>query len=616
MSIAPVHRRRDLSATVSRPPTFAVVSYAAMASTPPTASPTTAGTGRRPSLIGLLAPYTPIIAALVVLTILANGLNLTVPRLIARGIDGYSAQQPIAAVLALQLLAVSIGIFLFTYCQNVVQTNAAERVARDLRTKLIAKLSIQDHAYIQRVTPAVLLTNLTSDVDAVKNFVSQAIASLVSSVFLIIGASILLLSINWKLGLLVLAILPVIGVTFSIVFARVRKLFLKSQGAIDTLNNVINESILGAALIRLLNSQHYEYEKFLVANANARDISLGILRLFAGLIPVIMFSTNLATLMILVGGGRFVIQGSMTLGDFSAFNNYLFILIFPVIVIGFMSNVMALAGAAFQRISLVLEAPVPDERGTSTARLQGDIGVQDAVVTLAGKPVLKHISFFAKAGTKNAIIGPTAAGKTQLLYLLTGLLTPDSGRVEYDGVDIAEYDKASLHQQIGFVSQDSIIFSLTLRENIAFSKTVTDEDLERAITTAELKDFVETLPDKLDTGVSERGTSLSGGQKQRIMLARALALNPRILLLDDFTSRVDSTTERKILDNVRRNYPDLTLVSVTQKIAPVEDYDQIVLLMEGEVLAAGGHRQLLETSPEYVQIYESQRSTSHYELFA
>src|SRR5205814_4518097 len=180
------------------------------------------------------------------------------------------------------------------------------------------------------------------------------------------------------------------------------------------------------------------------------------------------------------------------------------------------------------------------------------------------------------------------------------------------GID--EYDKQSLHRQVAFVFQDSIIFNLTVRENIAFSKTVKDEDLEKAVATAELKEFIDSLPGKLDTVVSERGTSLSGGQKQRVMLARALALNPRVLLLDDFTARVDSTTERQILENVQRNYPGITLLSVTQKIAPVEDYDQIVLLMEGEVLASGTHRQLLETSPEYVQIYDSQRSTSHYEL--
>src|SRR5437868_1934236 len=173
-----------------------------------------------------------------------------------------------------------------------------------------------------------------------------------------------------------------------------------------------------------------------------------------------------------------------------------------------------------------------------------------------------------------------AAGKTQLLYMLTGLVKPNSGSVEYDGRNIDEYEKQSLHLQLGFVFQDSVLFSLTVRENIAFSKTVRDEDLEKAITTAELKDFIDTLPLKLDTIVSERGTSLSGGQKQRIMLARALALNPKVLLLDDFTARVDTNTERKILENVHRNYPGITLLSVTQKIASVEDYDQIVLLME------------------------------------
>jgi ATP-binding cassette subfamily B protein len=318
--------------------------------------------------------------------------------------------------------------------------------------------------------------------------------------------------------------------------------------------------------------------------------------------------------MILTIGGRFVIRGSMSLGDFTAFNSYLSILIFPVIMIGFMSNLMAQAGASYQRLSKVLEAPGAKDRGDLVADLRGDIAVRHVGVTLGGKAVLKDVSFEAKAGTKTAVIGPTAAGKTQLLYLLTGLLKPTSGSVEFDGRNIDDYNKERLHGQVGFVFQDTIVFNLTLRENIAFSKTVTDEDLEKAIATAELKDFVETLPDKLNTIVSERGSSLSGGQKQRIMLARALALNPRVLLLDDFTARVDSTTERQILENVQRNYPGITLLSVTQKIAPVEDYDQIVLLMEGEVLASGTHPQLLETSPEYVQIYDSQRSTSHYEL--
>jgi len=566
-----------------------------------------------PNLTALLKPYAPLIVTIVGLTIAANSLNLVVPKIIARAIDTFATSQLVLGTLVVEFLAVAIGIFFFTYLQNIAQTYASERVARDLRTKLVAKLATQDLAYIQQTTSARLLTNLTSDVDAVKLFVSQAVGSLVSSVFLILGASVLLLSINWKLGLAVLAVLPVIGVTFTVVLGRVRKLFTKSQQAIDWLNKVINESILGAALIRLLNSQQYEYDKFLAANTEARDISLSILRLFASLIPIIVFSTNLATLMILTLGGRFVIAGAMSLGDFTAFNSYLAILIFPVILIGFMSNVMAQAGASYARIGGVLAAPAPKESGRTMADLRGDITLSHVVVKFGEKAALKDVSLSVKAGTKTAVIGPTAAGKTQLLFLLTGLLSPTSGRVEYDGRNIDEYDKATLHQQVGFVFQDATMFNLTLRENIGFSKTVRDSDLEKAIATAELKDFIATLPEWLETVVSERGTSLSGGQKQRIMLARALALNPRVLLLDDFTARVDATTERKILENVQRNYPGLTLLSVTQKIAPVEDYDQIVLLMEGEVLASGTHQELLETSPEYVQIYDSQRSTHHFE---
>jgi ATP-binding cassette subfamily B protein len=569
-----------------------------------------------PNLFDLLKPYRGLIAVLIVMTILGNTLNLLVPKIISSAIDTFAQQRLILTTVIVELIAVAVGIFVFAYFQALVQTYASERVARDLRTRLVTKISGQDHAFIQRVTSAKLLTNLTSDVDAIKMFVAQAIASIISSIFLIIGASILLLLINWKLAIGVLAMLPIIGVTFSVVLGKVRKLFKKSQEAIDWLNKVINESILGSALIRLVNSQQHEYEKFVAANTEARTISLSILRLFASLIPVIIFCTNVATLLILTLGGRFVIQGSMSIGNFTAFNSYLAILIFPVIVIGFMSNVMAQASASYGRIAVVLNAPAAKETGTLTNEVRGEVAVRNVSLELGGRNVLKNVSFVTNAGSKTAVIGPTAAGKTQLLYLLTGLLKPTSGRIEYDGHGIEEYEKQTLHRQVGFVFQDSIMFNLTLRENIAFSKTVKDEDLENAVATAELKDFIATLPSGLDTVVSERGTSLSGGQKQRIMLARALALNPRVLLLDDFTARVDSQTERKILENVFLNYPGMTLLSVTQKIASVEDYDQIILLMEGEVLAVGTHRELMETCPEYVQIYDSQRSTSHYELHA
>ncbi|HEX7651593.1 MAG TPA: ABC transporter ATP-binding protein [Candidatus Paceibacterota bacterium] len=569
-----------------------------------------------PSLFSLLRPYAGIIALLVLLTVLSNGLNLLVPQLIKHAIDTYTLGSFALLRLIEEFAAVAVFIFAFTYGQNVVQVYASERVARDLRNRVSAKISVQPYEYIDRVGPSKLLTNLTSDVDAVKTFVSQAIAALISSGFLIIGASVLLLLLNWRLGLAVLAVVPVIAGTFYYVLGHVRKLFTRSQEAIDWLNAVINESILGSSLIRLLNSQHYEYQKFLAANAEAKDIGMSILRLFSSLIPVITLCTNLATLVILTLGGHFVINGAMTLGDFTAFNSYLAILIFPILIIGFMSNVIAQASASYARIGRVLDAPDERKTGGLKADLRGDIEVRDVTVRFGEKVALKDVSFAVPAGQRTAIIGPTAAGKTQLLYLLTGLLAPESGTVLYDGRDINEYDKQDLHRQVGFVFQDSVMFNLSLRENIAFSKTAKDADIELAIRTSELGDFIDTLPDGLDTVVSERGTSLSGGQKQRIMLARALALNPRVLLLDDFTARVDAQTEKKILANVAKNYPGITLVSVTQKIASVEAYDQILLLMEGELLARGTHEELMAASPEYVQIFESQKSTNQYELQA
>jgi ATP-binding cassette subfamily B protein len=399
-----------------------------------------------------------------------------------------------------------------------------------------------------------------------------------------------------------------------VVLKKVRKLFKRSREVIDSLNRIINESIMGSALIRVLNSQQPESMKFLRSNMESRDLGLSILKLFATLIPVIMFVANLAVITILAHGGRLVVLGNMSLGNFAAFNSYVILLIFPILMIGFMSNIIAQATASYQRISEVLNAPPAPEPGTVTGNIKGDIKLKGISLHYGDKPVLKNISFNIKAGTKTAIIGPTAAGKSQLLYLLINLISPDSGSIELDGINIDNYTKEVFHSQIGFVFQDSVIFNMSLRENIAFNNKVTEESVSKAVATAELTEFIDSLPEKMDTVVSERGTTLSGGQKQRIMLARALAINPKILLLDDFTSRVDRQTENKILCNLENNYPGLTLISVTQKIAPVRHFEQIILLMEGEVIVTGRHKDLKESSPEYMQIYNSQLSTHHYEL--
>ncbi len=572
------------------------------------------GVEKKAGLYRVLGPYKGIVFVLIILALAGSSVNLFIPKIIEGAIDAFSAGSFEVRPVIIQFLIAAAGIFVFTLFQGILQTLAAERVAKDLRNTLADKISHQSYSYILKSNPSKFLTNLTSDMDSVKMYVSQAFVTIISSLFVIIGASVLLILINWKLALAVLIIVPIIATAFFIVFRKVKVIFRKSRKVIDALNKIINESVLGSALIRVLNSQQPESQKFLEKNRISRDLGLSIVRLFSVLVPIIMFVSNMAVVTILALGGHFVISGSFSLGNFAAFNSYLVMLIFPIMMIGFMSNVIASATASYERIKQVLDEPPPEEPGTISSDIKGDILLKDVNLSYGDKPILKNISFSVKSGSQTAIIGPTAAGKSQLLFMLANLISPDKGSVEFDGISMEKYTREVFHKKIGFVFQDSVMFNMSLRENIAFNDHVTEDALEKAIETAELADFIETLPEKLDTIALERGTSLSGGQKQRIMLARALALEPSILLLDDFTSRVDRQTENKILCNIAANYPELTLLSVTQKIAPVKHFDQIILLMEGEVIASGNHTDLLESSPEYIQIYSSQRSTNHYEL--
>jgi len=565
-------------------------------------------------MISLLKPYKWAIGILLLLALAGNGLSLVLPKIIGGVIDGLGKPDFSMEQSMLWFGGITFLVFLLGYIQTIIQIRASENVARDLRTQLVAKISRQSFAFIAEQQAEKLLTNLTSDVDAIKQFVSQAIVSMVSSLVVIIGAAILLFGIDWQLGLIVICLTSTIGLTFYLVLGRVKSLYKKGREILDRLNKVINESILAAFLVRVVNSQSLEYNKFLEASEKGRDIGLSILRLFAWLIPIITFTANIAALVILLYGGHLVIIERMSIGDLAAFNSYLAMLIFPIIVIGFMSNVIVQATVSYGRIRKVLEAEDLPDTGTLDIALSSSISLEAVNLSYAGKKVLKDINFEVQPGSKVAVVGPTVAGKTQLLQLLAGMVKPDSGEIRFDGHLISEIKTEAFYRQLAFVSQDSVMFNMSIRENIAFSEAVTDELMNRAIESAELKGLIDSLPNGLDTLVSERGLSLSGGQKQRIMLARALAINPKILLLDDFTARVDQQTERKILENMQRNYPDLTLISVTQKVAAVQHYEQIVLMMQGEVLDKGRHEELMLRSPEYVQIYHTQQSTSDYEL--
>lgn len=562
----------------------------------------------------LLKPYARLNVWMLFLALLASGANLVLPKIISRAIDDISHGSTHLRDLSVIFLCVSIFIALFTWLQSIVQTYTSEQVARNLRRDLSDKLLRQSFSSVYRSDKAKLLSVMTSDVDSVKMFVSQALVAIVSSFFLIIGVLSVLFSINVQLTFVVLLILPVIIIFFVLIMRRAKPQFRLARNAIDRLNNVINQNIVGSMLIRILNSQQSECDKFLRANANSRDVGLAIVKLFATIVPLISFIGDATVFVAVLMGGRFVIDGGMTIGDFAAYNSYLSILFFPIMVIGFTSNAIAQTSVSYQRIHDVLDTPEEKEEGTLVKSIKGDIDVKNVSLTYDGIPILKDISLDIHAGSKVAILGPTAAGKTQLLYLFSGLIPPTGGTINYDNIPVAAYDLDSFHHQVGIVFQDSIIFNLSIRENIAFSHTVSDEALRTAIDSAELNDFISGLPQGLDTLISERGNNLSGGQKQRIMLARTLAMRPKVLLLDDFTARVDNETERNILKNLAVNYPEMTVISITQKISSIIHFDKIILMMEGEVISIGTHNELLESCTEYMQIYQSQKSTQGYEV--
>lgn len=561
-----------------------------------------------------LKNYKSQIFVVAALSIFVNILGVVFPRLTSKSINlgieslfNPKVQGELDKYIFI-LIFVSTVILLGTLINTVVSNFLAEKIAFGLRNDFIKKISNQSYRYIEDVSTAKILTNITSDIDAVKGFVTQGVIIIFSSIVLLIGSTISLLTINWQLAIPVLMLVPLLFVAFAIIFSKLSIYFVKAQEIIDSLNQTINETIIGASLIRVLNSKKFENEKFKKTNTESKEIGIKIVKGFAILVPLITVLANISTLIVLSFGGIQIIDGKLNPGDYTAFFTYVGIFITPIIMLGFLSTIFTRAFASYNRIYQIISDKNTETPGKISDKISGGIDIQDVSLVINKQNILKNVNFSIKPGSRNAIIGPTGSGKTQIFNLLTRLTSPTKGNVIVDGKNLQDYKQEDLYKQIGLVFQDSVLFNTTIRENIAFADNVLESDLNKAIETAELKGFIDTLENGLETKVSERGASLSGGQKQRLTLARALTLNPKILLLDDFTARVDIRTEKQIFENLAKNYPDTTIISITQKIEPIKEYDQIILIMEGELVAIGKHDELLEKSFEYQQIFNSQQS--------
>jgi ATP-binding cassette subfamily B protein len=560
------------------------------------------------SFIKFLRPFAGWIFFISSLSILANGLNLIIPTYTASLIDELRSSGKLDTELALlQFGIIALGILILTILQILLSSFASEKVAAVLRKKLVCKISEQDIGFVNRQTPSRLLTNLTSDIDAVKGFISHGFAVILSAILIAFGATFALVRINSTLAVAVLIPFPIIVVTFLIIFKRLIKLFSKAQGIIDKLNTKITESIFGASLIRVVNSQQTEMNKFDLIARLSRENSSEILKKFGLLLPLVNLIFNVMIVSIIYFGGLEVINQNLSIGEFQAFYQYAGLLITPVFILGFVSGVISRSLASYNRIAEVIETSESKENVQQTIEVNGNYKFKNLGLKFGEKEVLKDISFDIKSGTKVAIIGPTGAGKSLLVNLMLGLEKNFSGEVLIEDVNIKEVDSHALFERVSVVFQDSIIFNSSIRENITLGDNFSDEEIMEAIRISELEDIVKTSND-LENQISERGTSLSGGQKQRLTLSRAIIRKPKVLILDDFTARVDIGTESRILRNIFEKFNDITLISVTQKIEPIINYDQIILIMEGELIATGQHKDLITNSFEYKQIYESQRS--------
>ncbi|HSB65750.1 MAG TPA: ABC transporter ATP-binding protein [Anaerolineales bacterium] len=500
----------------------------------------------------------------------------------------------------------------FAFLQTYWAERNSQSMAFDIRNDLFAKIQRLSFSYHDRNQTGQLMIRATDDIEKVRLFLGQGLLQLIGAVFLLGATLIILFTTNPQLALVTIWILPVSLVLFMIFGTVSQPLFTKVQVKLSGLNTILQENLAGIKVVKAFTREKSEQEKFKSSATDLMNQQISISRLFAFLMPLVFLVANLGQATTLYAGGRQIIQGSLTLGEWQEFSLYLVYLFLPVAQFGFIITQFGQAAASAKRIYEILDArsDVIDRPDAITLpAVNGAVRFDNVTFRYfgSGDPVLKEVSFDTLPGQRIALLGATGSGKTTIINLLPRFYDPSEGRITIDGYDLRDVTLDSLRSQIGIVLQESTLFSGTIRENISFGKSKASmEEIIDASKAAAAHEFIMTFPDGYDTLVGERGTTLSGGQKQRIAIARALLLNPRILILDDSTSSVDLATEARIQTALDQLMKDRTSFVIAQRISTVMGADQILVLDKGQIVAHGNHAELLETSEIYADIYCSQ----------
>jgi ATP-binding cassette subfamily B multidrug efflux pump len=548
--------------------------------------------------------------------LLVSGANLATPVLIGRAIDEGIGPRRLGVVFVVvgYLVGLALARGLFTFLQGYLAERASQGVAYDLRDALFERIERLSFSYYDRVQTGQLVTRLTSDVEQIRTFAGSGVVQLANAVVMLVGSTVLLLYLDWQLALVALAIVPVIAGLLVRFVGRIRPLFREVQQTLGRLNTVLQEDLLGVRVIRAFAREDYETARYTAVNDDLLDKNLTTVRVFANNFPFVFLFANLGTLAIIWFGGWQVIGGRLSVGDLVAFNTLLGFMLFPILTIGFLSASISRAGASAQRVFDVLDAPL-DVKDAPDASILLPISCRvdfdDVSFRYPGseRDILAGVSFTATPGQTVAVLGTTGSGKSTLINLIPRFYDVTRGAVRLDGNDVRDVTLSSLRSQIGIVLQETRLFSGSVRDNVAFGKPqATDEEVVAAAEAAQAHEFIMGLSDGYDTVIGERGIGLSGGQRQRIAIARALLIDPRLLILDDSTSAVDAETEAAIQETLDRLMREKhrTVFVIAQRVSTVRDADLILVLDNGSIAASGTHEELHRDSELYNEILGSQ----------
>lgn len=548
--------------------------------------------------------------------LLVSGANLAAPQVmrfaIDEGLAKHNTRNLELAVLGLVLIAALRG--LLNFAQSYLAERASQGVAFALRDRLYAHIQKLSFNYYDTAQTGNLLTRLTNDVEQVRSFVGAGVVQLVASALMLLGTILFLMLLNPVLAAAVLLTVVPIFMVLRRFVTRIGPLFGRVQATLSKLSTALQESLQGLRVVRAFSAENREVARYGRINAELRDQNIEAVKALSSNLPMVNFFANMGTVAVVGVGGLQILRSQLTLGELIAFISYLSLLLLPIMTIGFLAAQISRAGASAFRVFELLDTPLEltDAPGaTPLPVLTGRVEFRDVVFQYAGseKPTLKGVSFTIEPGQTVALLGTTGAGKSTIINLIPRFYDVTSGAVLIDGIDVKSVTLSSLRSQIGIVLQEALLFSGSVRSNIAYGRPDASlEDVKAAARAAQAASFIEELPQGYDTLVGERGVGLSGGQRQRIAIARALLTCPRLLILDDSTSAVDAETELAIqaaLDALMRNSTKTAFV-IAQRISTVRDADVILVLDEGLIAAKGTHAQLVEQSALYNEILGSQ----------